>query len=195
MNVYSDDLHTVVNFLTREALNIPNLLYMCGDFNIRDAEWDPSISSHLAAGQFLRYLADSYSLVCLLPVLSVPTYYSDISSHTNSVIDLIFLGISCAQVIHSIEPDLRWPSDHASLIVNLLIASENIQVYIKVLKQDSDEEVAFLLFVSEELSQLDFSTLDSVTGLNLLFEAISRLFADYWATYAKRITVTSHSKE
>jgi len=38
MNVYSDDLHTAVNFLTREALNIFNLLYMGGDFNIRDTE-------------------------------------------------------------------------------------------------------------------------------------------------------------
>ena len=38
MNVYSDDLYTAVNFLSRKALNIPNLLYMGGDFNIRDAE-------------------------------------------------------------------------------------------------------------------------------------------------------------
>ena len=30
MNVYSDDLHTAVDFLSREALNIPNLLYMGG---------------------------------------------------------------------------------------------------------------------------------------------------------------------
>jgi len=48
----------------------------------------------------------------------------------------------------------------------------------KVLKQDNDEKVAFLLSVSEELSQLDFSALDSVTGLDLLSEAISGLFAD-----------------
>jgi len=38
MNVYSDDLHTAVDFLSREALNIPNLLYMGRDFNIRGAE-------------------------------------------------------------------------------------------------------------------------------------------------------------
>ena len=38
MNVYSDDLYTAVNFLSREALNIPNLLYMGEDFNIRDTE-------------------------------------------------------------------------------------------------------------------------------------------------------------
>jgi len=128
-------------------------------------------------------------------VLSVPTHYLDISGHANSVIDLIFLGISYAQVTHSIEPDLRQPSDHAPLIVNLPIAPENIQVYRKVLKQDSEEEVAFLLSVSKELSQLDFSALDSVTGLNLLSEAISGLFADCWATYAKRMTVISQSKE
>ena len=107
MNVYSDDLHTAVNFLSREALNIPNLLYMGRDFNIRGAEWDPSVSSHPAAGQSLRDLADSYSLVHSLPVLSIPTHYSDISSHANSVIDLIFLGINCAQITHHIEPDLR----------------------------------------------------------------------------------------
>ena len=49
--------------------------------------------------------------------------------------------------------------------------------------------------MSEGLSQLDFSALNSVTGLDLLSEAISGLFADFWATYTKRITVTSHSKE
>ena len=147
------------------------------------------------AGQSLRDLADSYSLVHSLPVLSVPTHYSDISGHTNLIIDLIFLGINCAQVTHHIEPDLRRPSDHTSLIVNLPIASENIQVHRKVLKQNSNEEAAFLLFVSEVLSQLDFSALDSVTGLDMLSKAISRLFADCWTTYAKRITVTSCSKE
>jgi len=107
----------------------------------------------------------------------------------------IFLGISYAQVTHHIELDLRRPSDHAPLIVDFSITSENIQVYRKVLKQDSEEEAAFLLSVGEGLSQLDFSALDSVTGLGLLSEVISGLFADCWATYAKRITVTSCSKE
>ena len=65
----------------------------------------------------------------------------------------------------------------------------------KVLKQDSDEKAAFLLFISEGLSQLDFSALDSVTGLDSLSKTISGLFANCWATYAKRITVTSRSKE
>ena len=126
MNVYSDDLYTAVNFLSREALNIPNLLYIGRNFNIRDAKWDSSISLHPATCQSLRGLADSYSPVHSLPALPVPTHYSDISGHANSVINLIFLGINCAQVIHCIEPDLRRPSDHTPLIVDLSIASENI---------------------------------------------------------------------
>ena len=80
---------------------------MDGDFNIRDAEWDPSVSSYPATGQSLKDLADYYSLVCSLPALSVPTHYSDISGHANLVIDLIFLGINCVQVTHCIKPDLR----------------------------------------------------------------------------------------
>jgi len=37
-----------------------------------------------------------------------------------------------------------------------------------VLKHDSEEEAAFLLSMSIELSQLDFYTLDSIAGLNSL---------------------------
>ena len=38
MNVYSNSLHTAVNFLSNKDLNIPNLLCMGGDFNIRITE-------------------------------------------------------------------------------------------------------------------------------------------------------------
>lgn len=163
MNVYLGDLHTAVNFLSNKALNISNLLYIGEDFNIRDAEWNPPISSHPPAGQILIDLAKSYSLVCLIPVLSVPTYYLDIEDHANSVINLIFLSMSCAQVTYHTEPDIRWLSDYAPLIVDLSIVLENICVCKIVLKCDNDKEVAFLLSVNKELFQLDFSTLD--TGL------------------------------
>jgi len=38
MNVYSNSLHATVDFLSNKALNIPNLLYMREDFNIRDVK-------------------------------------------------------------------------------------------------------------------------------------------------------------
>ena len=66
-------------------------------------------------------LAGSLGLACSLPELPVPTHYSDTDGHANSAIDLIFLGMSCAQVLYRIEPDLRRPSDHAPLLVDLPI--------------------------------------------------------------------------
>ena len=86
MNVYSDNHHSAIKFMLDQIIDIPNLLYMSGDFNIRDAEWDLSVSSHPAAGQALVDLADSLGLMCLLPELPVPTHYSDTDSHANSVI-------------------------------------------------------------------------------------------------------------
>ena len=64
-----------------------------------------------------------------------------------------------------------------------------------VLKYDSKEKAVFVLSVSKELSQLEFYTLNSVTSLDSLSEAISRLIADHWATYIKRIIVTTQSKK
>jgi len=38
MNVYLDDWQLAVKFMLDQVINIPNLLYMGGDFDIRDAE-------------------------------------------------------------------------------------------------------------------------------------------------------------
>lgn len=103
--------------------------------------------------------------------------------------------MSCAQVSYCIELDLKQPSDHAPLIVDLHIIQENICVCKIVLKSDSKEKVAFLLIMSKGLSQLNFYTINSVVGLNSLFKMISEPFVDYWVTYIKRIIVTTQSKE
>jgi len=60
-----------MDFLSNKALNIPNLLYIGGNFNIRDTEWDISVSSHPTTSQVLRDLAKFNSLVCSIPVLYV----------------------------------------------------------------------------------------------------------------------------
>jgi len=136
MNVYSKSLYTTVDILSNKALNISNLLYR-RKLEQQSAKWDPFISSHSAAGQALKNLTDSHSLVCSIPALSVPTYYSDIQGYANTVIDLIFLSISYAWVSHHIELDLRQLSDHTPLIVDLLINPENICVCRIVLKCNS----------------------------------------------------------
>ena len=140
-------------------------------------------------------MADSLGLMCSLPELPVPTHYSDTDGHANLVIDLIFLGMSCAQVLHRIEPDLRWPSDYASLLVDLPISPENIRFSRKVLKRDSDEENDFLSSVTMRLRALNFSRLNSVDDLDLLSKAISRVIFNAWEANARNITITTRSKE
>jgi len=50
MNVYLDDCQSAIKFMLDQVIDISNLLYMSKDFNVRDAEWDPSITSYPAAG-------------------------------------------------------------------------------------------------------------------------------------------------
>ena len=103
--------------------------------------------------------------------------------------------MSSAQISHRIEPDLRLPSDHAPLLVDLPISPENIHLRRKALKRDSEEENTFLLAVNMGLRALNFSGLDSTASLDLLAQAISQVFSRAWEANARNITVTSRSKE
>ena len=85
MNIYSNSLHTAVDFLSSKTLNISNLLYIEENFNVRSVKWDPSVSSHPVASQALRDLINSYSLMYSIPVHPVSTHYSSIQDHTNTV--------------------------------------------------------------------------------------------------------------
>jgi len=139
-------------------------------------------------------LVNSYNLVCSILALSFLTHYLDIQGYANTVINLIFLDMNCAQVFYHIESDLKWFFNHVSFIVDLSITSENIFVCKIVLKHNSKEKAALLLSVSERLSQLDFYTMDFIVSLNSLSKAISELFSNFWTTYAKRIMITRQTK-
>ena len=94
-----------MKFLSNKALNISNLFYIRRNFNVRDARCNISIFSYLIAGQTLKDLADSYSLIYSILVLFVPTYYSDIQGYT-------FLDMGYAQVSHHIEPNFKQLLDY-----------------------------------------------------------------------------------
>ena len=81
------------------------------------------------AGQALKDLANSHSLICSTLALFDSTHYLDIQSHAITVINFIFLDMSYIQVSYCIQPDLKWFSDHPSLIIDLSITLENIYVY------------------------------------------------------------------
>ena len=131
MNVYSGDHQSVVKFMLDQVINIPNLLYMDGDLNVRDAEWDPLVISHPATGQALMDLVDSFGLVRSLPALPVPTHYSDSKGHVNSVIDLNVIILCTSSVLlyysEQCSPSLKF-------MTILLEYQANIMFFKKVLK-------------------------------------------------------------
>jgi len=76
INIYSDAQHTAINFLTNSDFSSENLIYMGGDFNVHDRDWNPTVVSHPIARQMLVDLADNLGLVRSLPTTQVPTHYT-----------------------------------------------------------------------------------------------------------------------
>ena len=91
MNVYSDSSHSALKYLKDTLVNIPNLLIITGDFNIRDSIWDPSFPHHSTISDNLMIIADSFNLDLSIPTNQVPTRCLDMVNEANSVIDLMFL--------------------------------------------------------------------------------------------------------
>ena len=91
MNIYSDASHTALKYLKDTEANIDNIVFMTGDFNIRDSLWDLSFPFHSSISDDLIIIVDSFNLALFTLTNPCPTKYSDMAGETNSVIDLIFL--------------------------------------------------------------------------------------------------------
>ena len=95
---------------------------MTGDFNIRDNIWDSGFPYHFQHSSVLFDIIVSFHLKLSRPTKQIPTRYYDNQWDSNSVIDHIFLRPkSLEHDKHTIHPNLRLTSDHASLIVDILI--------------------------------------------------------------------------
>ena len=117
---------------------------MASDFNIRDSNWDPLYFFHLIHRNLLFNMADSFDLMLSNPINQVPTYHSDNTNDTNSVIYLIFLRPNSLEIDnHTICPELHYFSDHGLLIVNVFTTKEFIQDKYHTIIKNSEEEKEF----------------------------------------------------
>ncbi|KAF5345868.1 hypothetical protein D9756_011193 [Leucocoprinus leucothites] len=193
LNIYSDSSSSAINFLSMNFIDIPNIIYMGGDFNCRSPEWDPSATYIPMSAITLTELVDGFNLTRSSPTSLSPTHFSSIESHDNSVINLIFCANNSTP--HIIDVNSRLPLDHAPLIMDLPIRPDYINYKKRVLLKDSNEETAFTSQVSEHLAALDCLDIHSTSCLNDISDSISHIFNESWNTNSKIVWITNWSKE
>ena len=60
INIYSDTSQSALKYLKDTKVDIPNVIIMTGDFNIRDSIWDPNFLFHLCHSDSLFDIVDYF---------------------------------------------------------------------------------------------------------------------------------------
>jgi len=156
INIYSDDYQSDLKYLKDTEVNIWNMLIMAEDFNIKDSDWDLSYSFHSFHSDTLLEIVESFNFKLSCPNQQISTCYFNNGSDSNSVIDLFFLWSNLTKINnYSVLPELWYPSDHASLIVDIYIAEEFIQDKRCIITNNSEEEEKFTFNLIKQFRSID----------------------------------------
>ena len=183
INIYSDSSQLALKYLKDTVINIGSVLIMTTDFNIRDSIWDPDFLHHSLHSDILFKVVDSLHLELSKPTKHFPTRYSDNQQDFNSVIDLIFLRPESLEYDnHSIHPNWRLTSDHASLTVNIPIFKEHVQTRRQMLAKNNKEEEYFLNELIDAIKEINAENIQSKEVLEYviqLFALLRSLMIDF----------------
>ena len=195
MNIYSHSSHSALKYLKDTEVNIPNLLIMTSDFNIRDSIWDPYFPHHSAISDDLMIIADSFNLDLSFPTHHVPTRYLDMASKLNSVIDLMFLQSSSTELNnHSVHPDWCLSLDHTPLMVSITINKENIDSFRFSIAKNNEEEASFIKEVLYAIKSIDITDLSDSNKLEEVTNSLASKIKYAWKMNSKRVNIVKHSK-
>ena len=196
LNIYSDSSHSALKYLKDTEVNVNNVLFMTGDFNIRDNLWDLSFPFHSSISDDLFMIADSFDLALSSPTNPGPTRFSDTAGESNSVIDLMFLRCSSTELdYHSILPESWLSSDHVSLSIDIPICDEVIQLSKLVITPGSKQEQEFIKDVIENFKSFDISNIETIECLNQIVDQLGFIIEQMWSKNAKRSRISKHSKQ
>jgi len=162
------------------------MIIMTGDFNIRDSNWDPLACHHSIHTDNLITIANSLGLELSHPSNPGPTRFANNPCDSNSIIDLVFLlpynsGFS-KYVLH---PKMRKPSDHVPLTIEVDIRNTNINIVIRSIKKDSEEELEFLNSITNGVLKLNTSNIATEEKLENSVWKLASIFQNAWITHSK----------
>jgi len=176
--------------------NIDKTIILTGDFNIRDSDWDPNFRHHSSHTDDLTTIADSLGLELSPPSNPGPTRFADNPHDTNSVIDLVFLPPNNTGFgRHTLHPEIRKPSDHIPLIIEISIGDVNTNINIWSIKKDSEEEKEFISSLVQGIQSLNTSAIRSQANLEASVQQLANVFENAWNTHSKQKHITKYSKE
>ena len=196
MNIYSDSSHTALKYLKDTEVNIENIFFMTGDFNIRDSLWDSAFPFHSSVSDDLIIIADSFNLSLSTLTNPCPTRYSDMARELNSVIDLMFLHCGSYELdCHSIHSGNHLFSDHAPLSIEIPIIEEVIQSSKITIHPKNNQETAFVEEVILSFKSLDISVIDDSNKLESIVNQLGMIIDQAWKKNTKKSRISKHSKQ
>ena len=195
MNVYFDSSHFALKYLKDTEVNIPNLLIMTGNFNIRDSIWDTSFPHHSTVSNDLIIITDSFNIDLSILTNQVPTKYLDTVSKANSVIDLMFLQSRSNELNnHSIHSEWWFSSNHTPITVSIPIVEENIVTSKFSFVKNGEEKENFIKEVSYIIKNINVSNLSDSNKLEDTTNSLTSSLENAWRMNSKWINIMRHSK-
>ena len=96
---------------------------------------------------------------------------------------------------HQIIPDLRRPSDYASLTVSIAIKKEHIHMMKQTITKNSKEEKEFIKELEEKISSTDISNIPDSNSFKSITQKLATAIEDLWNKHSKYVNITKCSKE
>ena len=169
---------------------------MTGDFNIRDSDWDPNVHHHSIHTEDLMFIANCLDLELACPINPGPTRFADNQHNSNSVLDLVFMNPNNSGFNkHILKPEIRLPSDHVPLFIEVSIKEENIDFTFQAIKKDSKEEKAFINDIIKGVKGMESSNLKKQEDIQRCVDGFSSTVKEAWSIHSKTKRITKHSKE
>ena len=144
---------------------------MTSDFDIRNNNWNSLFPYYSMHADCLLEIAELFNLEKISPINLVPIKYTDNSNDSNSIIDLMFFRNYFERFnTHSILLDMRGPSDHVLLIVDITIQEKFIWKRKISLYKESKEEKNFIQQLRENLGCINTLAIENSQLLEIIVE-------------------------
>ena len=144
----------------------------------------------------LSKIANSFNLKQSLLITQFPIRYADNLNDPNSIIDLMFFRSHSKKFnTHLILPDLRSPSNHTSLIVNITIQKEFLQEKQLSIYKSNNEEKKFIKHLRKAIENINTSNICDIQILKITIKTFASSSEIIWREHKKQVQITKKSKE